>query len=223
MTAVAAINQDTSRWLTLRQAGALLGVSQATLRGWADRGRIQSFRTPGGHRRFLEADIRALAQARAPHGPDQPLLTFDDRVAGRIRRRLAQTRAPQSAWYRTLAPEDRERLRLFGRQLLSLVMRARTGRRARTLMEARQIGGAYAREGLLRGLRLAEVLEAFVFFRATLDDVLKDLVRHEGAGAEQAVDLWRHSNSTLDAVLLATVAAYDRAAEARPSHATSSG
>lgn len=39
-------------WLSLRQASEKMGVSFATLRAWADEGRIQSYRTPGGHRRF---------------------------------------------------------------------------------------------------------------------------------------------------------------------------
>jgi excisionase family DNA binding protein len=30
----------------------LFGVSPATVRGWADNGRLKSFRTPGRHRRF---------------------------------------------------------------------------------------------------------------------------------------------------------------------------
>ncbi len=39
-------------WLSLRDASGKLGVSPATLRNWADEGRVPSYRTPGGHRRF---------------------------------------------------------------------------------------------------------------------------------------------------------------------------
>lgn len=39
-------------WLALHEATAKMGVSAATLRMWADEGRIESYRTPGGHRRF---------------------------------------------------------------------------------------------------------------------------------------------------------------------------
>lgn len=209
----AASTESKVRWISLRRAGEMLGVSQATLRGWADRGQIPSFRTPGGHRRFSETHITAMLNERP--GPDHapPLATIGDRAAGRIRRKLAQVRPPERAWYRTIAPEDRDRLRLFGRQLLGLVIRSRNRRRARTAVEARSIGEAYAREGLRHGLRLADVLEAFVFFRETLDDVVKELVRQEGTRPEQVVDLWRSMNSTLDAVLLATVVAYERAVE----------
>ena len=39
-------------WLSLREASEKMGVSGATLRAWADQGRVEAYRTPGGHRRF---------------------------------------------------------------------------------------------------------------------------------------------------------------------------
>ena len=49
-----------TRWITLGQACKLLGVNESTLRRWADAGHVRSFRTPGGHRRFSEEDLRVL-------------------------------------------------------------------------------------------------------------------------------------------------------------------
>ena len=51
-----------ARWLTITEASALLGINPNTLRMWANGGQIRAFRTPGGHRRFNEADVRALAE-----------------------------------------------------------------------------------------------------------------------------------------------------------------
>src|SRR5215212_5778058 len=48
------------RWLTIHEACAFLGVDQSTLRRWSDSGKVPVFRTPGGHRRYAEADLRAL-------------------------------------------------------------------------------------------------------------------------------------------------------------------
>ena len=52
-------------WLTLGAASGMLGVSESTIRRWADAGDIRSFRTPGGHRRILEDDLKQF-MASAP-------------------------------------------------------------------------------------------------------------------------------------------------------------
>lgn len=56
------------RTLTASEAAALIGVSVATVRGWADQGRLPSHRTVGGHRRFEMSELREwLAQRGAPN------------------------------------------------------------------------------------------------------------------------------------------------------------
>jgi hypothetical protein len=39
---------------------ALFGADPKSVTRWANQGRIPSFRTPGGHRRYRKADIRAV-------------------------------------------------------------------------------------------------------------------------------------------------------------------
>lgn len=59
------------RTLTASEAAALIGVSVATIRGWADQGRLPSHRTVGGHRRFEVEELRQwLARRGAP--PPEP-------------------------------------------------------------------------------------------------------------------------------------------------------
>ena len=58
--------RETAAWLSLHEASQRLNVHPATLREWADRGRIRTFRTPGGHRRFSVEDVDALAAEAAP-------------------------------------------------------------------------------------------------------------------------------------------------------------
>lgn len=52
------------RLVTINRASAALNVSPSTLRRWADEGRIQTVRTPGGHRRFYAGDIARLQAQR---------------------------------------------------------------------------------------------------------------------------------------------------------------
>lgn len=48
---------DTPLAYTTSQAARILGVSRGTIRRWTDHGNIKCFVTPGGHRRFSQADI----------------------------------------------------------------------------------------------------------------------------------------------------------------------
>jgi excisionase family DNA binding protein len=51
------------RMLTPGEVGALFRVDPKTVTRWAKAGRISSIRTPGGHRRFRESEVRALLAA----------------------------------------------------------------------------------------------------------------------------------------------------------------
>jgi excisionase family DNA binding protein len=51
--------------LPVSAAAALIGISADTLRRWEKAGRISSFRTPTGHRRFSRADVLALLTVEA--------------------------------------------------------------------------------------------------------------------------------------------------------------
>ena len=63
--------------LTPAEVAALFRVDPKTVTRWAAAGRIGSIRTPGGHRRFRESEVRALL--RGDEGvaavPEQPTAT----------------------------------------------------------------------------------------------------------------------------------------------------
>lgn len=44
-------------WLSIGEAAKYLGVSRDTLRRWGKRGKIKSYRTPGGRRRYTIYDL----------------------------------------------------------------------------------------------------------------------------------------------------------------------
>jgi excisionase family DNA binding protein len=58
------------RTLTASEAAALIGVSVATVRGWADQGRLPSHRTVGGHRRFELEELREWLTNRGAPAPE---------------------------------------------------------------------------------------------------------------------------------------------------------
>jgi excisionase family DNA binding protein len=60
------INPPGGRLLTPGEVAALFRVDAKTVTRWAAAGRIDSIRTPGGHRRFREDEVRALLGVDAP-------------------------------------------------------------------------------------------------------------------------------------------------------------
>ncbi|MFC1357508.1 MAG: helix-turn-helix domain-containing protein [gamma proteobacterium symbiont of Phacoides pectinatus] len=58
-----------SEFLTTREVAELLLVSTATVRLWAKKGLLPVHsHTPGGHRRFLRADVEGLRKANTEVG-----------------------------------------------------------------------------------------------------------------------------------------------------------
>ena len=52
--------ESRERLLTPGEVASLFRVDPKTVTRWAAAGRISSIRTPGGHRRFRESEVRAL-------------------------------------------------------------------------------------------------------------------------------------------------------------------
>ena len=60
------------RLLTPGEVATLFRVDPKTVTRWAAAGRISSIRTPGGHRRFRESEVRALLEGGPAEIPAQP-------------------------------------------------------------------------------------------------------------------------------------------------------
>jgi excisionase family DNA binding protein len=55
-----AANDGAERLLTPGEVASLFRVDPKTVTRWASAGRIGSIRTPGGHRRFRESEVRTM-------------------------------------------------------------------------------------------------------------------------------------------------------------------
>jgi len=195
-----------TRWISLKQASALLGVNPSTLRRWADRGQVRSFRTLGGHRRFSEESLQALiAEGRPQPAPDYQALA--KAVAGRIRRQLRNQEAP---WLRSLKEEDREQLRLLGRRLLEVMARflSRPTRRGRLREEAREIGREYGQRLAAAGISFHDALAAFFFFRRTILHTALEVARKGSFAVGDLAEISAQVGDLADEVLLAISQAF---------------
>ncbi len=163
---------EKSQWLSLRDACRLLDVSNTTLRQWADNGYLRVYRTPGGHRRFLRDDVESFANAPEQSQEQGQEDAIEDSALRKIRRSLSRNDVVKQSWYQSVEEEGKDRMRLFGRRLLSLLLQGSGPRRRRQelLEEAHMLGREYGTEMSERGVSLKDTIEAFVFFRTMVLD-----------------------------------------------------
>ena len=174
MTEAIGLN-DGRRWISLGAACRILDVNGGTLRDWANRGVVKVFRTPGGHRRFLREDVDALAErGRTPD--THPQAQSEDVLLRRIRRRLQGDAVARQPWLVSIDEGGRLRMRLFGRRLLSLLIRAQSERRlgAQVREEAGLLGREYGQEMVRQGVSLENTLAAYIFFRSNVIESASD-------------------------------------------------
>ena len=188
---------DKSRWLSLRDACRLLDVSQAALRQWADGGFLRVYRTPGGHRRFLRDDLEALTESNSSSPDSNKRGELEGSALRRIRRRLQQETVASQPWYRSVETQGRDRMRLFGRRLLSILAQQPLTRQRRqgALEESYLLGREYGTEMADRGVTLKETVGAFIFFRNLVLD-------------SAASDSWSRILELADRVLLGVTESY---------------
>jgi excisionase family DNA binding protein len=196
-----------SRWVSLARACEILGVNESTVRRWADSGEIQVFRTPGGHRRFDEAELHLLVQ----NGGRQPERALENAAVSRIRRQLHSNKADAS-WYRETDSEERDALRPLGRRLVEIVddYLAKRARRSDLEEEVSGIGEAYGEELLRRGMPLSQAIQAFTFFRRSLDETAKQLAERNRLSSDEASTAREQIAGLADRVLLSMTTVYDR-------------
>jgi len=194
---------DDPHWVNLGRACEILGVNESTVRRWADTGEIRCFRTPGGHRRFAEADLQTLIRGDR----DDELQTA---VVRSIRRKFHAGRK-DSDWLGTLAASERDALRPLGRRLVELVGDYISRRQPQAAIEAEvdAIGSSYGALLVERGTPLLRAMEAFTFFRRSLDETAKNLAERNQMDPEQAARAREQIGGLADRVLLGVTAAYD--------------
>jgi excisionase family DNA binding protein len=202
---------QTRRWLTLGQASRMLGVDQSTLRRWTDAGKIRSFRTPGGHRRFAEADVEAIIAGHGSHPGSGRYGDLSGLAIARIRRHLQRGKQHDAEWYHTVDEKEREHLRALGRRLVDLVSDYldRRSRKADLLEEAKAIGVEYG-QGLARSeLPLGQALDAFTFFRKSIDETTRQAAQRSDLSAQETLEACQQVISLTDRVLFGIAEAYE--------------
>ncbi len=186
-------------WLSLEEAAKRLSVHPATLRDWADKGRIRTFRTPGGHRRFSESDVVELG---AGAKPDLSLLMHA--TVGQTRMAASRGRLASEAWYSRFDDEAKQRQRVLGMELVQLLV-AFLGEAERDWSgEIKQLGARYSELARDAGLSLGDALRAFHLF----EGIVRSSVDELGAAKVARSDLEENVGWFLNEVRVALVESF---------------
>jgi excisionase family DNA binding protein len=200
----------TPGWISLKDAAHRLGVHPTTLRRWADAGQLPVMLTPGGHRRFAIADIEAFAadrrRVRFSHSLEQ---TWAEQALIQTRQELVSHR--DEPWLAVFDEADREYKRRLGRRLMGVMLQYISFGEGgdELLAEASAIGREHAQNALRYGMSLVEAMQAIMFFRDTLVEVVVHLPEKAHVRPESSLHLLRRINTLLNTVQLAVAGLYD--------------
>ena len=217
--ATASTTDREGRWLSLGPASRLLGIDQDTLRRWADQGRVASWTTPGGHRRFDRSALERLVAGRRSTGGHvlSSLGGSPQRLAKAYRRYYAIDPGALGRGGQASSVEaDREAHRRDGRLLIAALLAyldasprdAQT--RERLEGDAEAIVDDQARRLATGGTSLTESVSGFVAARGPFLAELAGLGYRRSLDPGRLAALYGDASAVLDRLLLRFIDAHQR-------------
>lgn len=204
---------EAPEWLSLGQAGRMLGVSQSTVRRWADAGELRAFRTSGGHRRIRADDARRFLAAGGTAAAALDTDRISELALARARRRLSGRREREPRALEGLDETARDRLRFTGRQLVDLSARFLSSRARprpeRFSDDARSIGGEYGRTLVAAEVSLTDAVGTFNSLRRSLEETAVQLASEAQLGADETVEAVESILGLADTVLEGMARVYE--------------
>jgi excisionase family DNA binding protein len=204
----------TQTWITLGAASEQLGVSETTIRRWADEGEIRSYRTRGGHRRILAEDLRGIIASAGAPAATRDTDRISDLALARVKRRISRGRQRHSLdHFQTLSPDTIDRLRLLGRQVVDLFARyiASDSKKERFSEDARTIGREYGRSLVAEKVGLTAAVATFNSMRRSLEETASQIAVEAGLSTEEAVEAVEDTLQLADHILEGMASVYESA------------
>ena len=195
----------------ISEACGILRVSETALRQWTDEGKIKAFVTPGGHRRYLVADLKEFMST------SHKAIGIKDLVAGieetssmhrEIGRESLENTSLSGGW----TSKSRDEMVDLGRRLLNSIIKyvSVPAERANTLKEARDVGKGLGTVLSRVGLPLTDSVAEFIKHRDPIMNATTQLLKGREARSGSVVDSISLATHVMDAALLALVAEHQR-------------
>ena len=201
---------ETSEWVSLRRAAEILGVHPATVRNWADDGKLPYRRTAGKHRRFNLSDLTDYMDAQGDIQPIE-LQVIIQNALGQTRMQVGSEALETAPWYKAMSDEAKVRLREQGRSVLEALRRyLAAGAPDAGLASAITQGKDYAACLIGDGLTLPQAMRGFYFFS---DFVLNSVLTWSELSPPKSSTEWstllRQVNTFMNAIQLSIVEYYE--------------
>ena len=201
---------ENSEWVSLRKAAEFLGVHPATVRNWAESGKLPFRRTAGKHRRFNVQDLQYHAQSQ---GDIQPLelQVIIQNALGQTRMQVGSAQLEEAPWYIAMSPASKQHLRQQGRRVLEAIRDyVAAGAPDTELAKAIGLGKEYAKHLIADGLSLPQALRGFFYFgEFVLNSILTLTEVAQPNNSSEWSLLLRQVNTYMNTMLLSIVEYYE--------------
>jgi excisionase family DNA binding protein len=200
-----------SDWISLQQAAKILGVHPATVRNWADEGKVAARRTAGGHRRFRKSELLHYAESQGELQPLEAQLIIQNAL-GHTRIQVGGGTLTRQSWYERIQESTRAALRQEGlRTLEALRTYLASGAPDEHLTTAIHIGKNYAALLSDEGLKLPDAVRGFFYFS---DFVINSVLTWSEVASQRNTmadwgSLLRQVNTFMNAILLSIIEYYE--------------
>lgn len=195
----------------ITEACQILHVSETALRQWTDEGKIKAFVTPGGHRRYLVAELKKfMSSHHKAIGIKELAAELED--TAHLHREIGLRFFTGTSWYGRLTKESKGNLADLGRRLLNSIIRYITApsEREGTLKEVRNIGKGFGLTLAKLELPLTDSVEAFIMHRDPILNVATSLMKKRETFSGRVVDAIPLAAHVMDEALVSLVAAHQQ-------------
>ena len=199
-----------SEWVSLRHAADILGVHPATVRNWADNGKLPFRRTAGKHRRFNVNDLSDHVDFGGDIEPIE-LRVIMQSALGHTRMQVGSEPLESAPWYAAMSDESKQHLREQGRRVLEALRSFVTaGAPDERLSSAITLGKDYAVHLIADGLTLPQAMRGFYFFSDfVLNSILTWSELRQPSSSSEWSSILRHVNTFMHAMQLSIVEYYE--------------
>lgn len=201
---------ESSEWVSLRRAAEILGVHPATVRNWADSGKLPFRRTAGKHRRFNVKELTNYAQSQGELQPLEVQVIIQNAL-GQTRMQVGSDNLENAQWYNAMSQSTKIQMREEGRRALEAIRDyVASGAPDDRLSLAITLGKDYAERLSDDGLTLPQALRGFFYFSDfVLNSILTWSELSQPSNSTEWSSLLRQVNTFMNTMLLSIAEYYE--------------